>query len=43
MAAGRPSWEGDGVADNDPVVADQDLLDEQPDHALALGYIQSFG
>jgi len=31
------------VPDDDSVVADQDLLDQQSDHALTLDYVESFG
>src|SRR5260370_11465058 len=43
MTAGWSSWKGNGVPDDDSVVADQDLLDQQSDHALALDYVESFG
>jgi len=43
MNAGRSGWEGNDVPDDDPVVADEDLLDEQSNHALTLDYIESFG
>ena len=31
------------MANDDPVIADQDLLDEQPYHALTLDYVKSCG
>jgi hypothetical protein len=31
------------VADDDPVVADEDFLDEKSQHALPLAYIERFG
>src|ERR1700680_1356229 len=43
MTARWSSVEGNGVPDNDSVVADQDLLDEQPDPALTFDYVESFG
>src|SRR6266481_3837615 len=43
MTARWSSWKGNGVPDDDSVVADQDLLDQQSDHALALDYVESFG
>jgi|HubBroStandDraft_3_1064219.scaffolds.fasta_scaffold31789_3 hypothetical protein len=38
MTARWSSWKGNGVPDDDSVVADQDLLDQQSDHALTLDY-----
>src|ERR1700720_4858335 len=43
MTARWSSWKGNGVSDNDSVVADQDLFDQQSDHALTLDYVESFG
>ena len=43
MTAGRSGWEGNDVPDDDPVVADEDLLDEQSNHPLTLDYVESFG
>src|SRR5882757_3386471 len=43
MTARWSSWKGNGVPDDDSVVADQDLLDQQSDHALTLDYVESFG
>src|ERR1700682_6513526 len=43
MTARWSSWKGNGVPDDDSVVADQDLLDQQSNHALALDYVESFG
>jgi hypothetical protein len=43
MTAGWSGWEGNGVPDDDVVVADQDLLDQQSNDALALDYIESLG
>src|ERR1700719_1505460 len=41
MTARWSSWKGNGVLDDDSVVADQDLLDQQSDHALTLDYVES--
>src|SRR5271166_537153 len=43
MTARWSGWKGNGVPDDDSVVADQDLLDQQSDHALTLDYVESFG
>src|ERR1700751_5511657 len=43
MTARWSSWKGNGVPDDDSVVADQNLLDQQSDHALTLDYVESFG
>src|ERR1700681_3543268 len=43
MTARWSSWKGNGVPDDDSVVADQDLRDQQSDHALTLDYVESFG
>ena len=43
MTARRSGWEGNGVPDDDAVVADQDFLDQQSNHALTLDYVESFG
>src|SRR5258708_21740952 len=43
MTARWSGWKGNGVPDDDFVVADQDLLDQQSDHALTLDYVERFG
>src|SRR6266404_1004811 len=43
MTARWCGWKGNGVPDDDSVVADQDLLDQQSNHALTLDYVESFG
>src|SRR5438445_10779062 len=43
MTARWSGWKGNGVPDDDFVVADQDLLDQQSGHALTLDYVESFG
>src|SRR6202040_3962968 len=43
MTARWSGWKGGGVPDDDSVVGDQDLLDQQSDHALTLDYVESFG
>src|ERR1700738_2938946 len=43
MTARWSGWKGNGVPDDNSVVADQDLLDQQSDHALTLDYVESFG
>src|SRR5437870_10622903 len=42
MTAQWPGGKRNGVPDDDSVVADQDLLDQQSDHALTLDYVESF-
>src|SRR5260370_15179183 len=42
MTARWSSWKRNGVPDDDSIVADQDLLDQQSDHALTLDYVESF-
>src|SRR5260370_41809448 len=37
------SGKGNAVPDDDSIVADQDLPDQQSDHALTLDYVESFG
>ena len=43
MTARWSSWKRNGVSDDDTVVADQDLLDQQSEHALTPDYVESFG
>src|SRR5882672_4924297 len=43
MTAQWSGWKGNGVPDDDSVVADQDLLDQQSNHALTLDYVEGFG
>src|SRR6202035_4111313 len=43
MTARWSGGKGNGMPDDDFVVADQDLLDQQSDDALTLDYVESFG